>query len=1255
MKSNLILFLVILQIILLVNNLPADSYLIKEASGFDNQVQNYNKDFGINLRNLFLNLIAIKQIGIVSAASATEQCCLQNNNGAICQAYSSDVISQACSGSNIVQTKCSDTSVCQLGTCLDSIEGTCSTNAPRGKCESNQGKWFNDPNANIPECKKGCCVLGSNVQYTTETQCSKISASSGFDKDFKQVSNELECLAMKETVATGACVFSSSASDSENSCRFTTASDCFASKGEFHENTLCSASSLGSNCKAQDHVSCVLGKDEIYWFDSCGNQENIYSSDKNASYNNGKILSKEQSCNPSSSNAGSLTCGNCNYLLGSSCSDSALKGVQGSNVICKDLSCKASAATGNVPRENGESWCSYDGTIGNGKDTVGSRHWRESCIDGEVQSDGCADYRGEICVQSDVDVGGSKTLSNAACVVNRASQCISYNKDKDNMQKNCLQNSQCQLTQVNVDKGFKFEVCTGKYPGGFDLTGSTDRTTQSASQICSMANQKCTVIYQKGLTGGWKCIANCKCETKKFSQEMNNLCVALGDCGTYVNYEGVGTNNIKVKGAPKVSWQDYVKYATPVAGQKAEPDNISEIAKQIGLGGNAKSSNGNNSQGSNILGVVGTVGALGIGALTVAYISKNGFNLPPGLTTPASIGNYFFGKTPKISPYGTPVYSDAAMTQPVYVDSAFAPYLNGITGIGVGALVGGLVAKAFGLQGEAATAVVVAGAIAGGYAGFTGATFLGLKGFAAFGLYGLIAAIVVAIVMKILGVGKIKKVIVKFTCLPWTPPTGSSNCEKCNSDPLKPCTSYRCSSLGAGCEIVNANSETPTCISTVNDGRAPDITPGNISANFTFVNKSDAGVQVRNNDGSCIEAFTPVLFSLQTDERAECKYSFSSGTSFDEMEEYTAESSYFVMNHTFGFAAPSIESLQALGIDITGDVKEQLGNLRMHVKCSDVNGNKNVKDYVVDLCVSSGPDKTAPRIVATTPENGAKIKKDASTQDLNIYLNEPATCKYDTISGKNYGNMSNEMTCNTDVNDADNLGWQCGTTLNNLVNDENKFFIKCADQPWLIGSENESQRNPNSDDYIYVLNGTKENLQIVSSAPNGTQDFGVEPKTVEFEVRTSEGSDNGKAECSYSFTGYDNMIQFLNTFSTTSTQPGLNLLAGDYNVYIKCKDEAGNEALGNIIFGLKLDTAPPKVTRVFGDGEIKIVTDEDAQCYYNFNNCNFNLENGTLMTTGLGKEHTADLIQGKIYSIRCKDVWGNTNPSCAIKLISGAI
>jgi len=154
-------------------------------------------------------------------------------------------------------------------------------------------------------------------------------------------------------------------------------------------------------------------------------------------------------------------------------------------------------------------------------------------------------------------------------------------------------------------------------------------------------------------------------------------------------------------------------------------------------------------------------------------------------------------------------------------------------------------------------------------------------------------------------------------------------------------------------------------------------------------------------------------------------------------------------------------------------------------------------------------------------------------------------------------------------------------------------------------------------------------------------------------VVTESGSDNGESICFWKTreNGNKNQMKPYDKYSEDHTQILEPRFEGTYINYIECEDKAGNIAKASATFNVEVDDTPPVVVRAFHKGsQLKIITNEIAECYYNqLNMCNpFNFENATSMTTALSKEHTADWNPSKTYYIKCKDVWGNTNDGCAI-------
>ena len=401
MKRKLISSLTILQIILLISMSFSFAWILKETSlafGTNEESSskillnnvNFREDIGL-LYNKLINFIWNEKT-LVSAQTISY---LQNGvwtcpitkNGSVCE----EIVASRCNSQ--CNTTCLPTArnladECRLGTCYDSKEGSCALQSPKKVCQNNEGMWYDSPFGDIPQCKLGCCILGGQAGLKTELQCSRESALLGVNKLFRtDIRDELSCISLSKNNVEGACIYGID-ENGRNQCKFATQNECINMRGNFREGMLCSNPVLNTSCEKQKTTACVEGKDEVYWIDSCGNKENIYSASKGQSWTGGFVQSKNSSCILSGGTnllKNAKTCGNCNYLLGSVCGKAKSGEVSIGDFVCKDLNCIDE--NGNK-RQNGESWCSYQGSVGldgnRGTDTVGSRDYRETCIRGEI-------------------------------------------------------------------------------------------------------------------------------------------------------------------------------------------------------------------------------------------------------------------------------------------------------------------------------------------------------------------------------------------------------------------------------------------------------------------------------------------------------------------------------------------------------------------------------------------------------------------------------------------------------------------------------------------------------------------------------------------------------------------------------------------------------------------------------------------------------------------------------------------------------
>src|SRR3989344_1734564 len=344
-------------------------------------------------------------------------------------------------------TTCENTNYCAVGTCIYDKEGECFANTPKSLCERNKGTWSPENINELSQCQRGCCELGNECSFITQTKCKAETSKFPFLNTIFDASltSEAQCINQCRSEEKGACV------SSDGSCLFTTRGACkevgnevvsnasSSLKTGFHTNVLCSNPLLGTTCARQQKTGCF--NEDVYWLDSCGNPENIYSSDKDKSYNKGFSLKEQESCVLNGANDPS--CGNCDYSKGNLCGKAEEVAPKFGEFICKDLTCKQTTTNKASPdsageKQTGESWCLYDARVGFGQDVVGSRHYRALCLNGEEVIEPCKDYREEFCVQG---VSGAipnfnlgqlfnvgKGYLESACRENRYQQCNSCNE-----------------------------------------------------------------------------------------------------------------------------------------------------------------------------------------------------------------------------------------------------------------------------------------------------------------------------------------------------------------------------------------------------------------------------------------------------------------------------------------------------------------------------------------------------------------------------------------------------------------------------------------------------------------------------------------------------------------------------------------------------------------------------------------------------------------------------------------------------------
>jgi hypothetical protein len=519
---------------------------------------------------LLLLALVLNATGVMTAVGEATWCAERTIDGAWCQNVPSEQINQ---DYRSAQTSCESTSFCKLGTCIDSSQGTCLENTPQRVCQENNGFWEDLEPEQIPQCQLGCCILGEEAAFVTQSRCEVLSSKYGLETNYRNdIKDEVSCIASASPQAKGACVIDTGF---QRDCRFTTKANCNELQAssnnnvEFHEDFLCSAESLGTICGPSRQTTCVEGKDAVYYLDTCGNTANIYDSSR---YNDKeywtRIYDIGESCtlNPSLSN--SASCGSCNYFAGSLCkeynrgsSETPTAPNQGS-YVCADLSCTYQGQD----YEHGESWCATNTEDEDFNNLPGSEYFRMVCYNGEVTAEQCAPFRNEICTESIIE----PDFSVAQCKTNRWQDCVlqeSKNACEDTGNRDCqwlegeslLTDNQGNALVVNAEGEL---VPAPELSGPFDILELKEATCvplnapglqfwegdssqgQAAEELCFIASEDCVVRFEKDVGdlafgSDWDCKENCHClPGGNWEEAKNNLCFALGDCGSSLNYIG---------------------------------------------------------------------------------------------------------------------------------------------------------------------------------------------------------------------------------------------------------------------------------------------------------------------------------------------------------------------------------------------------------------------------------------------------------------------------------------------------------------------------------------------------------------------------------------------------------------------------------------------------------------------------------------------------------------------------------------------
>jgi len=1171
---------------------------------------------------IFVIIGAFFSIGTISAKAEDTVCCEKTTSGDSCEFTDRTNCDTAFA---ITQTTCEQTTYCKPGCCYSGETGQCAKNTPKATCDADGGEWKAVADCNpveVQQCQVGCCKLPNDCSLTTQTQCNSYVGSGGdlrlqdvFDAS---ITSEASCIDSCRSQELGCC---------ESTSTFGPMADC-SDRASFKSGVLCSNPQISTECTKEFVTGCAKyswqDQDAVYWYDSCGNVENIFGTTYTGSW-----ISKEESCNPNNPNIASTSCGNCDYTLGSKCSDADAAFLGRINDLrvehmCIDLACYNTDQSNRVTwmngqsRDSGEAWCEYEGITGGGKDLAGSNQYLRYCINGRESVEECSygeTGRTNVCIQGEIpsSLVGGNGLSGARCVPNDFGSCIScniedttecgltseqYNNlncggvcdllDKDEQRDDrlaCCQKQQCsqKCCDSNINSCYWNDGASLCAPNVPPAINSTEQCNIGAIGECS------EIWVDEGWFGRWNAEKNTECHTGAYAQQMNTFCRSLGDCGAYYNIEGkLGDgNSLKSDGGGAVLTGPViaeVEHGTPDRNdvRDAESFHIAERFSDVRVANKPLPFNGS---------VYALLYASSLSfARDVASVNENDDWYRDFRFYATSFGVY-------------------AVTT-VLAHNLVSLSITGLTA--PGALTGGLIGGAN--AGQAVSAA--GGGLWAGVGAWVPILSLGVV------LFGLIN--------HFFNKASVATVTYTFSCRPWVPPVGGADCAKC--DDYTACDAYKCGNLGQACTLINENFPgNQTCIwQDRNDAVPPVIIPYPLApktaVSFTY---SPVGGQGAGTLGyefkDKIPAYTTFQIGIKTNERASCKIS-KQDIPFEDMQT-PFDNGLVTLNHVVDIPS-SQGSVEPNSIYTTGG-----GIYTFYVKCQDVNGNKNRNSYFIKATMDDAPDRTQPVIEEFSVPSGSYIQAGTQQVDVIAYLNEPAPanggCKY-SLNNVPYANMENNLTC---TGRSTYLGkYACSTGLTGLRDGvDNTFYLRCRDMNNNINDQSWPATG-------YVLKGTR-GLNISSKGPSGE----IFASTITLQATTINGAKmDGSATCKYSLSDFyaTDGLAFATTGTNTHSQD-LTLASGNYNVKIWCQDIAGNRDRTTITFTTSVDTAGPQLKRVLADSQfLTVILNEDTKCEYSNTDRNFVFGQGTNMPTDDTKEHRATLQKG-VYYVQCKDKFNN--------------
>jgi hypothetical protein len=1167
---------------------------------------------------------------------------------------------------------------CEPICCYDDNEGYCAQQVNRWVCLENGRREVGPPDCSgVSLCTKGCCTFTSGLtEYDTESECTDLQGT--WDPSV----SEADCSIQGSIYNEGCCTYG-------GLCTWTKENECPADF--FHKDTFCSSLKQYCNCEKAQKKGCYDDKTDVYSIDSCGNPEDI------APGGNCDYLRTGKKCINGACSDGNchvdLPNGTKDFTIKNGESicvyDQKLSDVMEDPMLdTKELS------LGNFSLDAAGSrhwrWYCENGEF----HTEPCADYRqEVCVQGTYE----ATINGESyklneaqCVANPYDICFEKTTKSDCYAKDALGLCYWFEDVPEvsdlisNMRQEGLITAEIPeemkinyplekfagFTTEENDEEYIYPRCLPKYSPGYDQ--------ETKSPLCFLGSWAGAIDESRpGEFGLWTCGNNCEVGAYGIGHDdrwavrendwlglMTRRCSALGDCGLKVNIQGKATEtNLRstieeiINKTTGLIAQRYVPVCTEYYEENKscktfdKNKEVNLLKLYSGIADTSKTDDDDldivkemkNKFANDVFSIEEFVKEFKNN--TIIYPIDKVSGEVPGTSnviknTMLAIAGFIFvipGVVAFVPPtifmvflYGGP--STATTTGGIHAAGTFSGAATAVAiGIAVGMIVAWLLYKFFPEMGKQWAQRIgnLAGPLGGiGAYVLMGGTFLSLS---TLGI-GIAIFVILFLIFQFFS-KETRNIGYEFQCLPYEPPAGGQDCDECNKDPSRPCSKYRCSSLGASCNFTceqeNKDGEcaqgqcywanegdvvSPKIISVkslTNDVTIGDFRPG----------PPGGGANVSKPDGDCIDPYETIVLNVTTNEKAQCKYDYIATLDYDSMRWTFSDDPLNSPKHTIGH----ILSLQ---------LTQMTPQFIAHIRCKDLNGNKNEgEEFKITFC-SSTTDFAAPEIMWFDPNSDSNIANTKTSVNVTLATNEPVEgCKWSIEQYLTYNAMHNNLTCSQQ---GTGLGSRCNTILPFDGTKINNYYFKC----------NDTSGNAALTDTSYVLNPV-EPLTITKISPEDTIGGCEISRKFNLTLETSDGCCDGNAECFYQNNTF--WERFSETGYTLHNQE-IEVPAGITNtIYnVACIDRDNNDANLTINLNIEKDNSIPKVVRVYKQGtQLVLQTNESATCVYknNGNTCNFNatyFRDIKTFSTSDGIVHGTPWPSTTIY-VRCYDECQNGN------------